>query len=313
LSRTILCIGATPAAQRVMVFHRLNVDAVNRATITEDGAAGKAVNVAKVLKLLGEHPVAIGFLGGDRGAGMRAMLQEKGIEAEFIEVPAPTRECVTVIDEGAGTHTELVEESRPVGAAFYETLLQAVRRRVKPCAAMVMSGTLTPGAPADFYFRCAAAAKEAKVLTIIDAHGPPLTAALEASPDVVKPNRAELAAMAGDELKTEEEVMGAMRGLSKRGARQVVVTGGKEPALAYDGQDFWKISPPRIRAVNPTGSGDAFTAGLTCGLTQGDSFAEACRLGAACGAANALTLMPGDLNPHGLSQLAQDVRIQRVA
>jgi len=63
----ILCIGTTPAAQRVMVFHRLTLDAVNRATTTLDGAAGKSVNVAKVLQALGEHPVAAGFLGGDRG------------------------------------------------------------------------------------------------------------------------------------------------------------------------------------------------------------------------------------------------------
>jgi len=314
LSQTILCIGATPAAQRVMVFRRLAVDAVNRAKVTGDGAAGKAVNVAKVLKLLGEKPVAMGFLGGgDRGARMRTMLQERGIDTDFIEVPAPTRECITVLDEEAGTQTELVEESRPVEAAFYEALLQAVRRRLEGCSAVVMSGTLTPGAPADFYQRCAEAAQEAAALTIIDAHGPPLTAALHASPGVAKPNKAELAAMLGSELGTETDLMEAMRELQNRGAKQVVVTGGKEPVLAFDGRDFWKISPPLIKALNPIGSGDAFTAGLTCRLIQGENLAEACRWAAACGAANALTLMPGDLNPHGLSQLAQDVRIQKVA
>src|ERR1035441_7816486 len=63
----ILCIGTTPAAQRVMAFRKLTIDAVNRAVTTLDGAAGKSVNVAKVLKALGEQPVATRALGGGRG------------------------------------------------------------------------------------------------------------------------------------------------------------------------------------------------------------------------------------------------------
>ena len=63
----ILCLGTTPAVQRVMIFRKLALDAVNRATTTLDGAAGKSVNVAKVLKALGEQPIAMGFLGGDHG------------------------------------------------------------------------------------------------------------------------------------------------------------------------------------------------------------------------------------------------------
>ncbi len=51
----ILCIGTTPAAQRVMLFRKLTPDTVNRAAVTLDGAAGKAINVAKVLKALGEQ------------------------------------------------------------------------------------------------------------------------------------------------------------------------------------------------------------------------------------------------------------------
>jgi hypothetical protein len=43
----ILCIGPTPAIQRVMVFRSLAVDQVNRAVRTVEGIAGKSTNVAK--------------------------------------------------------------------------------------------------------------------------------------------------------------------------------------------------------------------------------------------------------------------------
>src|ERR1044071_5774914 len=106
----ILCIGTTPAAQRVMVFRQLALDRVNRAVRTLDGAAGKSINVAKVLHVLGAQVVATGFLGGVRGQQLESLLIERGLELDFIRVTTPTRECVTVIDESAGTITELVEE-----------------------------------------------------------------------------------------------------------------------------------------------------------------------------------------------------------
>ena len=85
----ILCLGTTPAVQRVMIFRKLALDAVNRATTTLDGAAGKSVNVAKVLKVLGEQPIATGFLGGDRGEFLRTALAERGIESDFVTVSTP--------------------------------------------------------------------------------------------------------------------------------------------------------------------------------------------------------------------------------
>src|SRR5215475_2303598 len=127
----ILCIGTTPAAQRTMVFRRLVLDEVNRAATTTDGVAGKSVNVAKVLKALGEEPLATGFLGGDRGEHIRAVLRERGIDQGFIKVDARTRQCITVIDESGGTQTELVEESRPLPPRCYAALTAIVRKHLK--------------------------------------------------------------------------------------------------------------------------------------------------------------------------------------
>ena len=50
----ILCIGTTPTVQRTMVFDRLTVDEVNRATEVTEYSSGKAINVARVLTQIGE-------------------------------------------------------------------------------------------------------------------------------------------------------------------------------------------------------------------------------------------------------------------
>src|ERR1051326_3023192 len=134
----VLCIGPTPAAQRVMVFRKLDLDVVNRATSTQDGAAGKSLNVAKVLKELGEDPVAGGFLGGNRSEALKPIIEARGIQTDFVQVTAATRQCITVLDESCGTHTELVEESKSVSEDDYEKLVAIVRVRAAGCQAVVM-------------------------------------------------------------------------------------------------------------------------------------------------------------------------------
>src|SRR3954468_11346171 len=107
----ILCVGTTPTVQRTMVFDRVAVDDVNRAAEVHEYASGKAVNVARVLTVLGEAALAAGFSGGRRGEVLLEDLTRAGVPHEFVMTAAQTRLCTTVIDRAAGTATELVEES----------------------------------------------------------------------------------------------------------------------------------------------------------------------------------------------------------
>ena len=312
LRRMILCIGTTPAAQRVMVFPRLQLDDVNRASATLDGVAGKSINVAKVLHALGAPCIAASFLGGERGESLRGHLEARGIELEFVPVSAPTRQCITVIDQAAGTVTELVEESQPVAASDYDKLMELVQRRVARCQAVVISGTIASGGPTGLYLRCAQLANSAGALVIIDAKGRALEESLAARPALVKPNRSELEATLGCELRTEASLMQAMNELHAKGAQRVVITAGSEPALAFDGQSFWRAIPPAVAARNPIGSGDAFTAALSWRLVCGDSLPEALRWAAAAGAANALTDMAGEVELKDIERLRPQVQIESI-
>lgn len=306
----ILCVGTTPAAQRVMMFERLRLDAVNRAVTTLDGAAGKSINVAKVLQALGGNPLAVGFLGGDRGRGIERDLQRRGIATAFVEVGTPTRECVTVIDRAKGTVTELVEEGAPVETRDFAALRRILEDRIPGCKALVLSGTIAPGGPGDFYADCVRLGHDHGALTVVDASKEALAEALKARPDLVKPNRAELAATVGRPLDDEPAVLEAMRELCQRGAGAVVVTAGREPTLAFDGTTAWRATSPAIQSLNPIGSGDAFTAAMTLRLAKGADLGTACRWGAAAGAANALTSMAGEVAAEVVERLAAEAEIE---
>lgn len=306
----ILCVGTTPALQRVMVFRKVTRDAVNRASTTLDGPSGKSINVAKVLQTLGEPTVAITLLGGHRGDFIAERLRARALSVESIPAGCASRECITVIDESTQTQTELVEESQCVGPTCLDALLEKVRLALPGCRAMVLSGTVAPGLPDDLYLRLLEAARPAKGLVVIDTQGKPLLESLAGRPSVVKPNRQELAAATGRELVDTASVIHAMRELYTRGAERIVVTAGQHPTLAFDGQNTWAITPPCIKTVNPIGSGDAFTAAMVSRLVRGDNLGEACRWGSAAGAANALTLMPGELELGEVKRLAGEVQVE---
>lgn len=309
----ILCIGTTPALQRVMFFRQLRIDAVNRAHTTLEGAAGKAINVAKVLRALGEEPLATGFLGGARGRKIQQVLDTRGIKSEFVKVAEETRECVTILNESEGTVTELVQESAAVTGTDYESLRGILLCHLPKCRAVVMSGTLAAGGKPDFYAQCVKLANEANVLSVVDAQGPALLEALKTRASLIKPNRAELAATVSRALTDETALIMAMRDVQQRGAERVVVTAGAEPTLALDGSHVWRISSPKITPVNPIGSGDSFTAGLVWRLLGGHDLGEAARWGAAAGAANALSAMPGELEVTDLKRLAGEITVECLA
>src|SRR5690349_1574364 len=184
----ILCVGTTPVMQRSMVFDSLTLDEVNRAVDVSDYASGKSINVAKVAHTLGEEVLATGFLGGDNGRFIRQDLNDLGVAHDFVGVEPRTRMCVTVIDRKSGAVTELVEESREVESIAWETLRTRVTDLLPESKLLVLSGSLPPKAPQDFYAFCIERASAANVRTILDASGEPLRQALPRKPFVVKPN-----------------------------------------------------------------------------------------------------------------------------
>jgi 1-phosphofructokinase family hexose kinase len=305
----ILCLGTTPTVQRTMTFDCVTPDAVNRAAEVLETASGKSINVARTLHTLGQEVLAIGFLGGDTGRLVRQDLDTTGIPHDFIEVTPKTRTCTTVIDRSAGTVTELVEETRPVEASAYEGLLRTLDLNVRRAGGLVLSGSLPPAAPSDFYARCAHLARAAKLPVILDTRGEPLRKALAEHPTVVKPNRLELAETTPYPIDSDEALRRAILDLLRTGPQWAIITDGSRPALACDGQHFWRITPPRIKPVNPIGSGDAFAAGLAIALTESHSLPEACRLAAACGAANALNSPPGHGKRYDVGRLMAEVQV----
>lgn len=303
-SKPIICCGFTPCVQRILEFGRVDKGVVNRASKVTIGIGGKGANTARMVGQLGGNPMLVGFSGGANGGLLEQMLDAEGVGYRHVDVAVETRVCQTLVEAGNPETTELVEEMPPITSNDWKRMVELFQSLELRESVVPISGKLPVGAPDDAYARICAMVGEQDGQVILDAPGTPLLLSLVHGPSVVKINDVELLqTMGGDDL------MAACRELMARGAQSVLITRGNRSAFFVDGFQTLEIHPPKIKAINPVGSGDAVTAGLAVALSDGKPLAEALIDGMACGAANALNLLSGFLKPEDVARLRHGIRV----
>jgi tagatose 6-phosphate kinase len=250
-------------------------------------AGGKGINVARVLRTLGEETLATGLLAGPTGAAIASLLNAEGLPHAFHSLRAgDSRTCVALIQPGGMPPTEINEQGPLVEAADFDGFLTLFDRVLPAAAWVVLSGSLPPGLPAAAYRRLIARARAAGKRVSLDSSGPELPALLSSEPDVLKPNEQEAAALLGAPV-TLEGLPAALARLRAAGPRVVALSMGRAgAAVAAEGEAWW-VAAPEVPVVNPVGSGDAFLAAFLAQWERGAGLAQAARWGVAAGSANA--------------------------
>ncbi len=121
-------------------------------------------------------------------------------------------------------------------------------------------------------------ARDAGVLTLLNpAPARDLPDELLHATDVCIPNETETETLTGRRLTTLESIEEAARVLLKRGPRTVIVTLGERGALIVTAGATEYVPTVPVRAVDPTGAGDAFAGSLAVFLARGIALPTAAR------------------------------------
>jgi 2-dehydro-3-deoxygluconokinase len=100
--------------------------------------------------------------------------------------------------------------------------------------------------------------------------------------------------------------------VNKRGCKIAVMTKGDQKMRFSIGGNYEEITPPKVVAVDPVGSGDAFTGGVIAGLLSGMKAEQALEQGSICGAL--VASMFGDWTgiPTGVAGVIDEVIFEKV-
>lgn len=241
-------------------------------------AGGKAVNVAHVLHQLGDEVRVTGFVGGHTGRAVTAELGGSAVPHSLVPIAGETRRTVTVV---AGHQASVFNEPGPVvDAEEWRHLVTQLSGSIAPGDVLVLAGSVPPGLPATAYAELIALANARSALSVLDTDGPALHDALAAGPMLAKLNLIE-----AEVAISSTEPLTAARALLEGGAGNSVVSCGPDGLVALvDGRALRVRLPERVTG-NPTGAGDALTAGIARGLARRSSWCELLCDAAALGAA----------------------------
>ena len=326
----ILVVCLNPALDITFSVPVVDWAGVNRPRSVEVRPGGKGVNVARTLLALGEEVLVVGLAGGANGAALTSGLASLGIPANLTPIAGETRRTFAVLDEGRRTAALFNEPGPPISAAEFSEFLFSLEKVLTGCSAIVLSGSLPPGLPADTYatlIRTAGAtpltpsspsSDPQNIPVVLDAHGEALRLGVAAGPAIIKPNLAELEELAGQPLSLAGDgtgrpsVASAAAELRSAGAEAVVVSLGPAGLYADTAVGGWRVVPPPVDAPNPTGAGDAVLAGLTRGLVRDEPWPDRLRAAAALGTASALAPVAGEFDRDDYQRVQAGVTINEV-
>jgi 1-phosphofructokinase family hexose kinase len=309
----IITLTLNPAIDQTLVLPRFVAGDTLRVKASRFDPGGKGINVSRVIRELGGESVAMGFAPGSLGRYIEQTLEAQGIACDFVHTKGQTRTNITILDESRHLHTIISEPGPFTEPKYVDELAARLRKRWRPGDWLVVAGSIPPPLGGSVYSDIIQDAARAGVHTVLDADGEALAAGAAAHPEMLKGNRRELERLLGRHLDDEESTLQGAREVQAWGVRQVVVTRGREGAVAVNGERCWRGIAPRVRAVSAVGSGDAFLAGVVLALSRGGSIEDALALGVAAGTASVLN--PGTELCHRreVDILLPRVKVQPIA
>jgi ribokinase len=295
-----------PEPPRICVVGSTNIDLTFRTprlprpgeTLTGHGFhlghGGKGANQAVMAARLGARVAIVSRVGRDV-FGERALrnYREQEIDTTFVgqDERAASGLAAIVVDDAAANcilvvpganHALTPEHVREAAPAI-------CRARLLLCQIEV---------PLETTLEAFRLAKAAGVRTLFNpAPAAPLPDELLRLTDLCVPNETELELVTSQPVATLEQVEVAARTLVGRGPATVIATLGSRGVLLVNAQGAEHIPAVPVRAVDPTGAGDAFIGALAVSVAEGRTLDEAARWANAVAALSVTRLGAQDALP----------------
>ena len=281
----VLCIGMALVDSIIKGFNPEPVSASGFTAASGTlNVGGEAVNEAVAAAKLGARTGILCSLGQDPAGDMIVRdLEKNGVDTSLvIRDPEHSTPVTTMFVNDDGTRKSITNQAHRYNFRPEKYLDEITNARA------IILGSLfrAPFDDPTIIYNVLSSAKKAGILTVADTKLPnfvklTLDDVKQALPyvDYITPNE--------DEAKyfTGEEDPGKMADVFlKYGVKNVIIKLGSKGCYFKNAETAIKLDAMKIDAVDATGAGDNFVAGLTTEILNGKSIEEALKFANACGA-----------------------------
>ena len=284
----IYTVTLNPALDRLIVVERLLKEDTTRVIYENFYAAGKGIDVSRVIRELGGQSVALGLVGGYDGLHLEGLLINAGVMTDFTKISRETRTNIILREKATGRQFVISAAGPDVDATEIGRLYQNTLQ-IQDMDYLILSGSLPKGVTPNLYGQLILAGKKKKAFIFLDSDGDALRESTEYLPTGIKPNLFELSRLVRRRLKTELEIIDACEEIHHKGIPYVLVSRGKEGLILSTKEQKIKAVAPPIEVESTVGAGDSAVAGFILAHSQGKELKECIRLACASGTASAQT------------------------
>ena len=283
----IYTVTLNPSIDYVIKVKELVKGHINRVNEEHVYPGGKGINVTRILKNLDNDNIALGFVSGFTGDYIINSLKELGLKSNFIKVEQgftrinvkiKSEEETEINGQGPNIKKEELDE-------FYKVIDQLVDGDI-----LILSGSIPSCLDEKLYEDIMKRVEHKNIKVVVDATKNLLLNVLKYKPFLIKPNNHELEEMFNVKLNSIEDISKYAKKLQDMGARNVLISMGKDGALLLtENNEVFLSNTPKGTVKNSVGAGDSMVAGFIAGYLNTNKYEEALKLGAACGSATAFS------------------------
>lgn len=281
----IYTITLNPSIDYVIHIDQLKLGSLNKMDHEAKFPGGKGINVSRVLDRLQYKNTALGFLGGFTGDFIAEQLQQQAVNTDFISIQGETRINVKLKSD---EETEINGLGPDILPDEQEALLQRLHK-VTEKDTVILSGSMPPSLPVDYYKKLVEQITHSKGTFVIDTTGDSLKSVLPYRPLLVKPNLEELGGLFDVTLNSPEEAIPYGKKLLELGAEHVIVSMAGAGAMLFTKDGIFQGYSPKGEVKNSVGAGDSMIAGFTGKYNETGNVLEAFRMSMAAGSATAFS------------------------
>ena len=302
----IITVTLNTAIDKTLAVPNFRLGRRHRTVEQTEMPGGKGVNVARVLKTLGQPVIATGLAGGATGTRIVEQLTQLSVLSDFVRIREESRTNTAVIDPTTGEQTEINERGPRVTEQEIELFTDKLLYLAQGASVCVFAGSLPREVDVDVYARLIRELKRLGVDCVVDTDGDPLRRAVRAEPDVISPNVLEAEELVGHEFNDEEDHVHRRardgrprraRGDHDRARRLLRADGARGAGRGAARSTACGCAAGSVEPRATVGSGDAFLAGFVARRYLGRSRADCLAYGVACGAESTQHLGAGLVDP----------------